>query len=303
MHFRRLEYFVAVGEELSFRRAAKRVGISQPALTKQIAALEAELGCDLLIREGRRIVGLTPSGVDFIGKTRHVLGYLEQAARSAASIAEGTQGRLRLGICEDAATKVLARVLSVFRARLPKIDFEVVELSSAEMASALRQNDIDVGLVVPPIEGGSLAVEPLWHEDLCVALPEAHSLSVREQIACSDLAGVDLILAHSQLAAGGHDHIRDVFRAAGTVPRISAQAFRRSTRIMLVAAGLGATFVPASLASTSIAGVVMRPFATPGITIAAAYRAEDPPGSAMRFLRIAREVLGAGLQRKGTVAL
>ena len=303
MHFRRLEYFVAVGEELSFRRAAKRVGISQPALTKQIAALEAELGRDLLIRDGRRIVGLTPSGADFVGKARHVLAYLEQAARSAASIAEGKQGRLRLGICEDAATKVLARVLSVFRVRLPKIDFEVVELSSAGMASALHQNDIDIGLVVPPIEGGSLAVEPLWHEDLCVALPEAHSLSVRAQIACSDLAGVDLIVAHSQLAPGGHDYIRDVFRASDMVPRISAQALRRSTRIMLVAAGLGATFVPASLTSTSIAGVVMRPFTAPGITIAAAYRAEDPPGSAMRFLRIAREIVGVGPQRKGKVAL
>jgi DNA-binding transcriptional LysR family regulator len=292
MHFRRLEYFVAVSEELSFRRAAKRVGISQPALTKQIAALEAELGCDLLIREGRRIVGLTPSGVDFIGKTRHVLAYLEQAARSAASIAEGKQGRLRLGVCEDAATKILACVLAVFRVRLPNIDFEVVELSSAGMGSALRQNDIDIGLVVPPIESGSLAVEPLWHEDLCVALPEAHSLIAREQIACSDLEGVDLIMAHSQLAAGGHDYVRDVFRAAGMVPRISSQTLRRSTRIMLVAAGLGATFVPASLVSTSIAGIVMRPFATPSMTIAAAYRAEDPPGSAMRFLRIAREVLG-----------
>lgn len=294
MYFRRLEYFVAVAEELSFRRAAKRVGISQPALTKQIAALEAELGCDLLIREGRRIVGLTPSGLDFIGKARHVLAYMEQAARSAVNIAEGKQGRLRLGVCEDAATKVLARVLSVFRVRLPNIDFEVAELSSAGMGSALRQNDIDIGLVVPPIEGGSLAVEPLWHEDLCVALPETHSLIARKQITCSDLVGVDLILAHSRLAAGGHDYVRDVFRAAGMVPRISAQTLRRTTRIMLVAAGLGATFVPASLASTSIAGIVMRPFATPGITIAAAYRAEDPPGSAMRFLRIAREVLGAG---------
>src|SRR5581483_10212603 len=116
-------------------------------------------------------------------------------------------------------------------------------------------------------------------------------------------AGMDLILTHSQLAAGGHDHIRDAFRAAGMVPHISAQAVRRTTRIMLVASGLGATFVPASLASTSITGVVMRPFATPGITIAAAYRAQDPPGSAMRFLRIAREVLGVGPHRKVKDAL
>jgi DNA-binding transcriptional LysR family regulator len=291
MDLRRLQFFVTVGEELNFHRAAHRLGVSQPAVTKQIHALEAELGLDLFVRDQHRIVGLTAGGSSYLDDARRLLSELDRAAELAREIAEGRNGRLRLGVCDDAAGDPLAGIFAAFHSRFPAVELDIFEASSATIADALRRNDLDLGLVLIPIDEPALATEPLWREPWFVALPEGHPLARAEPLTCADLATMDLILAHPELAVSGHEQVRDAFRAAGVTPRIVIRALRQATMLMLVAAGAGATFIPASLAATlKISGVVARPFVADAMTMTAAYRADNPSGLAMQFLRIAQEI-------------
>jgi DNA-binding transcriptional LysR family regulator len=289
MQLRRLRYFIAVAGELSIRRAAKQLGVAQSALTRQIATLEAELGLDLLIRDRHRIVGLTAAGESFLGDARRILGEIERATRSARRIAAGKEGQLRLGVCEDATTERLSRILSAFHSHSPAVELDLFEMSSANLARALTRSDIDLALLVPPVSDESLIVDPVWHDGWLVALPEGHKLVDRRQIAPESFADMPLILTHSELAPAGHEQILEAFRVAGITPLIAAQALRRTTKLYMVAAGRGVAFLPGSLAGVSIPGVVMRPFLAEPLTIAAAYRV-DPPGLAMQFLRVAQAV-------------
>lgn len=291
MDLRRLRYFVVVGEELNFHRAARQLGVSQPAVTKQISALESELGLDLFVREQQRISGLTAAGSSYLRDAQRLLSEFGKAADLAREIAEGRNGRFRLGVCDDAARKRFAQILLTFHSLFPAVDLDIFELSSPVVADALRRNDIDLGLVVAPIDSQALETESLWQEDWFVALPEAHPLSQSEQLTCADLATTDLMLAHPDFAPSAHEQVRAAFQAAGVKPRIVVRALRRATMMMLVAAGTGATFVPASVAARQSTGIVMRPFVAEPITLMAAYRAEDPAGLAMQFLRIAKHVL------------
>lgn len=295
MQLRSLRSFIVVAEALSIRRAARQLGIAQSALTKQIAALEAELGLDLLVRERQRIVGLTAAGESFLGDARRILAEIDRATSSARGIAEGKEGRLRLGVCEDAATERLSHILSAFHRALPKVAVDVFEMPSRRLVCALGRNEIDLALLVAPVNDEKLIFDALWTDDWLIALPEAHLLAAKNRVACEDIGALPLILAHSELAPSGHGSIEAAFNAAGITPQIAAFALRRTTMLHLVAAGRGATFLPGSLATISTPGVVMRPFSAEPVTIAAAYRT-DPPGLAMQFLRIARTTLETGTE-------
>ena len=295
MDLRRLQYFVIVGEELNFHRAARRLGVSQPSVTKQIQALEAELGLDVFVRDQHRIVGLSAAGNSYLEDARRLLAEFERAGELAREIAEGRNGRLRLGVCDDAAGEPLTGIFEVFHTRFPTVELDIFEASSATVASSLRRNDLDVALVTAPVEPAAFATEALWRQPWLVALPAAHPLARAERVTCVDLATTNLILAHPDLAVSGHEQVRDAFRTAGVTPRIVIRALRQPTMLMLVAAGAGATFVPASLATSRVAGVVTRPFVADAMTMMVAYRAHNPSGLAMQFLRIAKEVAAAFL--------
>lgn len=298
MQLRKLRYFIAVAQELSIRRAARQLGVAQSALTRQIATLEAELGLDLFIRDRRRIVSLTAAGENFFSDARRIVAELDRATNSAREIATGKEGTLRLGICEDAATERLSRILAAFRERLPNLNLELFDLPSPSLVRALGKGDIDLALLVPPVHDHTIVVDPLWRDDWLLALPEGHKLAERNRIEPEDLADIPLILANPDLEPCGHDQIKAAFEALSIVPRIAAQPLRRTTMLYLVSAGSGVTFLPGSMAAVSIPGVVMRPFAAEPMTIAAAYRV-DPPGLAMRFLRVAQRALApeAGLNQ------
>ena len=289
--------FIIAAEELNIRRAAERLGIPQPSLTRQILSLEARIGFDLLIRDRGRITGLTAAGASYLNDARRLLRMSDNAIRSARDIAEGKAGRLRLGICEDATTSKLGRILDAFGKSLPGVGFDLLELPSADQAAALRHNEIDLGIVASPVDERDLVIEPLWQEDWYVAFSFGHQLAQLDCISCAHLAQATLILPDPELAPGGHDHVRSAFLSAGIRPNIGIRAQRRSTMIILAASGAGVTFVPAAVASTvSLPGVAFRPFVSEPLTIAAAFRANDPPGLAMQFLRTAHDMLETSAQ-------
>ncbi|WP_375552540.1 LysR family transcriptional regulator [Rhodophyticola porphyridii] len=292
MQLRRLRYFLATADELSFRRAAELTGVNQSAVSRQIAALEDELGVTLFERRstGAR---LTEVGRVFLGDARRIAADVDRARETIAAVAFGTEGRLRLAICEDATTPTFAAIIAAHRERCPAVTLELFEIPSAMQPAALRRGEIDAGLLLPPVRGNGIQLDELWREEWLVAMPSDHRFAVMTSISVSDLAGEDFITAHPKFGPGCHAQSQAMFAAAGIQPRIVAHAFRRQTMVMLVQSGAGITLVPGAFASATIDGIATRPLFSDGhrMRVAAAYLEGDLQGIVAQFLRIARAAM------------
>ena len=292
MDLHRLCIFLAAADELSFRRAAVLMGVGQPAVSRQVTALEDELGVTLFERKstGAR---LTEAGRVFLADARRIIADVDRAREVVTSVAHGTAGRLRLAICEDATTPTFASILSAFRKDCPTTDLDLFELPSAMQPAALRRGEIDAGLLLPPVQDQGLQLDELWREDWLVAMPSDHRLTDLETVPLCALAGEDFITAHSEFGTGCHAQSEAMFGAAGIKPRIVARTFRRLTMAMLVRSGAGVTLAPGAFARTAMDGIVMRPLSAGEhrMWVAAAYPEGDLAGTVAQFLRVAHAVV------------
>ncbi len=282
MELRQLRYFVAVAEELHFRRAAARLHISQPPLSQQIAALERELGCELLARTRRR-VELTPAGEAFLRDARATLAELDVASARARAIAEGRAGVLRINFVGSALLSIVPATVQRFRAARPGVELELHERSTVEQLRALEAGTADVGLVRPPIDSGAgLRTEIVMRERTIAALPADHELTGLRRIPLRRLAAEPLVLFPRSQAPGYHDLLTGRLAATGTSPRIVQYAPEMLTIIGLVAAGIGVSPVPASVAHLALDGVVYRPLAGAPDTELVAVTREDSESPLVR---------------------
>jgi DNA-binding transcriptional LysR family regulator len=293
VELRHLRYFVVVAEELNLRRAADRLEITQPAVTKQVSGLEEQVGASLFARERNRLTGLTSAGAEFLTEARHILEQVEDAIRRVQLVALGRSGRLRIGLTDDAATLRLTSILAAFHARSPNVLVELVELSGREVLSALRANIVDLALASEPQNADGFAVEELWQESWSVVLPEGHPLCCKEAIVPADLAGEALALVRSSAQKTILARLRRLGKTSDW-PRVAFRVSNRRTAIMLARAGSAIAIAPSS--SVLVAGLraVMRPLLQdPGYAvIALKHDIDPPPGLVGRFLNIAREVSG-----------
>ena len=277
---RHLRYFVVVAEERHFGRAAERLHIAQPPLSQQIRRLEAALGVDLFVRTTRR-VDLTDAGTAYLQRARAILASVDTAADEARRVAAGTVGHVAIG-CVGSATYSLLPALSRRLAEdLPGVEFSFRgEMLVADQLTALRQGDIDLALLRPPVSDGTLTVIPLRDERLVVALPHDHPLATRRQVRVVDLAAVDLIVHSAGRRSAMYDVVRRLFADANVTPRIRHEVGETSTLVTLVAGGRGAAVVPEPVSALALHGVTFRPLIRPATTVqlAAAHRAErDEP--------------------------
>src|SRR4051794_34596160 len=150
MELRRIRYFVAVAEELHFRRAAQRLHLAQPALSQQVWKLELELGVELLHRT-KRSVALTPAGAIFLGEARLLLRHADEAARAAREAQSGKAGRLRLGRLADAVPPVLPRAIAAFASRYPGIEIAPETVQASRAVEDVRSGRLDVAVVGLPV--------------------------------------------------------------------------------------------------------------------------------------------------------
>lgn len=288
MDLRRLRYFLATADELSFRRAANAIGVNQSAVSRQIAALEDELGVTLLERKstGAR---LTEVGRVFVADARRIVADIDRARETVTAVAFGTEGRLRLAVCEDATTPTFAAIIAAYRERYPAVTLDLFEIPSAMQSAALRRREIDAGLLLPPVRGDGVQLDELWREKWLVAAPSGHRFAAMETVSVCDLEGEDFITGHAEFGPGCHAQSQAMFVAAGIQPRIIAHAFRRLTMAMLVQSGAGITLVPGTFASASINGIVTRTLSVDEhrMRVAAAYPKGDLQGIVAQFLRVA----------------
>jgi DNA-binding transcriptional LysR family regulator len=291
VELRQLRYFVAVAEELHFRRAAARLHISQPPLSQQIAALEQELGVRLLERTRRR-VELTPAGETFLRDARAILAEVDVAMSTARAIDAGQAGVLRVGFVGSALLSIVPATVQRFRRARPGVEVELRERSTVEALRALTTGVVDVALVRPPIEPDETHhTELVMRERTVAAIPTGHELARLRRIPLARLAPEPLVLFPRAQAPGFHDLLIGELSATGKSPHVVQYAPEMLTIIGLVAAGIGVSPVPASVAHLALDGVTYRPLSgAPDTELVAVTRAAEEAPLARAFVAEAHAI-------------
>ena len=243
MELHDLRYFVAVAEELHFHRAAERLHLTQPALSRQIRALETELGVVLLQRTQRQ-VRLTIAGATLLAEARAILQRTEQAIQTTQRAARGEVGQLKLSFVAPALRGVLPALVRDFRDRYPAVQLCLSERRTHEQVEAFRTHQIDVGILYPPVDESLLQVVPIAKERWILALPKQHPLAHQQTLSLEDLAQEAFILHPRTEGPVSYDQFLRLCEQAGFHPRIVQEAGVSQTRVGLVALGLGLTLVP-----------------------------------------------------------
>jgi DNA-binding transcriptional LysR family regulator len=251
--------FTVVAEELHFGRAAERLKMTQPPLSRQIQKLERAVGVTLLERANRS-VRLTPAGAAFLVEARRLLALAEVASGSARRIAEGWAGRLAIGFTATVALQVLGPLLRQIDERLPGVEVMLSEQVSAGQLAALQDGRLDLGLVRLPPRGDEYATRRVHRERLLAAVPAEHRLGAStEPLPVSELDGLDMITYSLTDSKYFHDLVTTVL--ANVYVRSTHRVTQVHSMMALVAASRGAAIVPASAAHLRMDGVVLRPLA------------------------------------------
>lgn len=259
---RRLRYLLMVAEELHFGRAASRLGIAQPPLSQQIKALEKALGVTLLERTSRS-VELTAAGGVLVARARSLFEDLGDAVQETIDTAAGVAGVVRLGFVSSAAS-VIATAVPSFASSSPGIELQLVEGFTSTNVAALHRGDIDVAIVrdggsVPGLTSCTLLAEPF-----VAVVPTHHSLASRSAVTAPELADHPFVFYPREAGAlAWHRNLAPLL-AIDRPPTIVQTGTSWTTIMHLVAAGLGVTVAPVSVAQASPAGVQIVPLEDTG---------------------------------------
>lgn len=267
MDLRHLRAFIILAEELSFRRAAERLHMSQPPLSRQIKALESELGVRLLDRDRSSKVSLTDAGQSFLTDTRRILAQTEAARGRAREAARGERGRLNIANIAALSAEVLPRLLTSFRAQFPQVQISLVEMKRNEPLAALREGRIHVGIF--PDLGEPLdrcfQRQPLFSCPMIAVLP-AQSRFARNpkgSIQVTALNDETLLLPSAQASPGYFDRLSQLRALTNFAPAATQSAEGLHNLLGMVAAGYGIAILPEVLLDSSHPGVVLRRLRAP----------------------------------------
>ncbi|GAA0949854.1 LysR family transcriptional regulator [Nonomuraea longicatena] len=285
MQLQQLAYFVAVAETRHFTQAAERMRVAQPSLSKQIKALEDELGARLFSR-ARGNVALTPAGEALLPLARRMLADSDTARQEVAELAGLRRGRVRLGATPSLCAGLLADALARFHRDYPGIRLHVEEGGSRDLVRALARGQIDLSLIIMPLQHDdpSLVTEEILHESLVVVSP-SHEQSRRPYMRIEELRGRAMVMFRR-----GYD-LREATlsacRQAGFEPRFAVEGGEMDAVLRFVEAGLGVAVVP-SMVLDGRPGLSGIPLAPPGLTrtIALAHRKDVEPTRAAQAFRI-----------------
>ncbi|MGH8002891.1 MAG: LysR family transcriptional regulator [Brasilonema sp.] len=289
MEFRQLKYFITVASELHFGRAAESLHLSQPALSKQIQALENSLEIQLFERT-KHSCKLTPAGQKFLETAHRVLHEVEEGIQITKQVADGQIGRVRLGLTEATLFCLAPSILRTYRECYPQVDLVLTGGGTEAHVEALRTYQIDVGFVYLPIREPTLSVYPLYKEIYIAALSTSHPLARHRRIPLQSLANEPLIIYPRLLAPVLYADFIKCCEQAGFVPNIVQEAELAQTRLGLAAAGVGITFVLADMQNLSAKGVVYRPLIGdfPTLKLALARRQTESSSVVHEFLKVLR---------------
>jgi DNA-binding transcriptional LysR family regulator len=257
IELRHLRYFLAVAEELNFGRAAERLSITQPSLSRQIQNLEKELKI-ILFERNQRQIKLTAPGQIFLTEAEQILLRFDQGIQTIKKASRGEIGQLTVGFQGSSVYDIIPVSIKSFRDRFPEVEIIMQHMTTSEQVIAIAENNLDVGFVTPPITDADLKVEILLQEPLVLALPENHPLAARSEISITALANEPLILASRDRGCGLHEQIFDIYQRAGLHANVVCAAREMQVILGFVAAGIGISLLPSHVKNFQRTGVIYR---------------------------------------------
>lgn len=289
MELHQLRCFVAVAEELHFGRAAVRLHMTQPPLSRQIQLLEHSLGVLLLERTNRQ-ARLTPAGQNFLEDARRILQIAESASQSARRIAHGEAGRLTLGFTAVGAYSLIPQLLVHAAEVLPGIDLELSERVSLGQVHALETGMIDVGFVRQVMPSARVEYVLIHREPFVAALPAGHPLAAKAELGPHDFDQQPFIMYSESEGRYFHDRIANLFARHQVQPQYIHQLGQTHSIIGLVNVGLGIAVVPASAQALHMEQVVFRPLVQTEqeAEMFLAYCSDNPNTVLAEFVEVAR---------------
>jgi DNA-binding transcriptional LysR family regulator len=308
MELRHLRYFVELANSLHFGRAAARLGMSQPPLSQQIAALEAELGVKLLDRNSRK-VALTAAGELFLQEARTALAGAERAINVAHQIRRGERGSLAIGFNASAPfIPSFAQPVARFRRAHPHIKLELAETPAGQLAAAVENRRLDVGYLrskTAPDLGEAIHVTLAHVDRLFIAVSANHHLAKHQKVALGDLAGESMLFYYQgETPTGFPREVMDMISAAGLRNVQMDRVRETATLLGLAAVGTGIAIVAHSMCALRLDGLVYRPISDLDAQTAVwlVRRRDNPNSAAAVFERYVQESLAARARREAPVS-
>jgi DNA-binding transcriptional LysR family regulator len=293
MDLRHLRYFQAVAEERSFSKAARRLRIAQPALSRAVQELERELGAPLIIRD-RKKPGVTAAGAVLLRESGLILERVEEAARKVRRTAGGGEGELRLGYIGPPTRSFLPRLLREFSRLHPLVTVVLEERTPERVWEMVSNGRLSVGLTRPVLahEALGLCSHLLRRERFCAAVPLGHPLAARRSLPWAKLADEPLIILARREGASSHDTIRAACLEAGFEPRLKHTPSVVGTILQYVEAGGGIGVLPESTASPKVRLIPLTPGRFIPLVMVWPQHAVDPVVAAFRSLVVQSQKSG-----------
>jgi DNA-binding transcriptional LysR family regulator len=287
VELRHLRYFVTVGEQLNFTKAAQKLRVAQPALSRQIRDLEDELGVTLFNRD-QRAVKLTEAGAAFLTEAKAVLERAAEAVKVVRGVARGERGEIHVGYAPSLTVELLSCALHSFHNLAPGVHVKLHDLSSEEMMRGASEGKLHLSLVARPAANAlrGLKYEPLQDYPICVGVPAKHRLARAKEVKLSQIANEPLVAYSRAEYPEYHAMLTELFAATGGAPRIMEEHDSAPSLIAAAEIGRGLVIGPACLGMLAGARLKFRPLtpAPPPVQLGAVYDPARLSGAAAKFL-------------------
>src|SRR5258708_6527413 len=261
VELRHLRYFVAVAENLSFRRAALQLNLSQQQVSQTISSLELIMNARLFDRTTRKVT-LTEAGLTLLARAHELFDHLDRAVSDTQLSSRGETGKLTIGIAGGTAESLLPRVFSDFRDQFPEIYLDIRLQSSGAQIEALVQGEIDAGFAISPLPRSGLFLDTLFRTGFVLQAPQSLCEAASTKRHLREFQDQPFIALANSVTPGYSARCNLLFQEAGFTPRIVQYADNRQTIMTLVSAGVGVSVAPALIQGSQRIGVVQIPLAS-----------------------------------------
>lgn len=295
VELRHVRHFLAVADTLHFRRAAAQLNLAQPALSRSIRNLEAEIGV-VLFHRSKRSVELTPAGQVLSREWRGVLEKIERGAHRACDAARGEIGTIRIAYTDFAIAGELPRLIQAYAQRVPEVEIDTRHAVTWRQIATLEEGEIDVGFLTGPIDHPDFETVLVQQERCVLVVPKDHPLARRTEVYLSDLAAEPFILGDEKDWRNFHAYVHSECRRAGFEPRVVQRAYNSVGIFGLVASGMGITLHSETARNALHPDLVVRPVADfrPVIPTVAAWRRSIDAPAVRTFVAFLRQRYEAG---------
>lgn len=289
MELRHLRYFIEITRDLNMTKAAERLNMSQPPLSRQMKQLEDELGAELFDRSGKHL-RLTEAGEFLTRKAKQILANVEETQVALKRIGQRGHSWLSIGFVPSTIYGFLPEFLRHYRKNNPKVEVSLSELMSQDQLIALKTGQIDIGFGRMIIHDPDVRYEVIFHETLMAVVPENHPLAKKTSLELKQLENKDIIIYPVRPRPNYSDFVTDLFFKRGIKINVIQEVQELQTTLGLVATGVGISIVPASVKKMRSDDVVYIPLKDQGLTspVVMMYRDKEPSEELLKFVKRVR---------------